>query len=93
MKAIWNGTILAESGDTQLVEGNHYFPAETINAECFLPSEQTSVCPWKGTASYYNITVNGELNNNAAWYYPEPKPEAQHITGHVAFWKGIEITE
>lgn len=93
MKAIWNGTILAESGDTQLVEGNHYFPAETINAECFLPSEQTSVCPWKGTASYYNITVNGELNNNAAWYYPEPKPEAQHITGHVAFWKGVEITE
>lgn len=93
MKAIWNGMILAESSETQVVEGNHYFPADTINAECFLPSEKTSVCPWKGTASYYNIAVGGELNNNAAWYYPEPKPEAGHITGHIAFWKGVEVTE
>ncbi len=92
MKATWNGTVLAESNDTIVVEGNHYFPADTINMEYFSPSETHTVCGWKGTASYYNITANGDTNKDAAWYYPETKPDAKNIEGYVAFWKGVEIS-
>ncbi len=91
MKATWNGTALAESDDTVVVEGNHYFPSDAINKEYFQPSETNSVCPWKGTASYYHVVVNGETNKDAAWYYPDTKPDAKNIEGHVAFWRGVEI--
>jgi len=92
MKAIWRGATLAESDETVVVEGNHYFPADSINREHFSASETHTVCPWKGTASYYDVTVNGEVNKDAAWYYPEPKEAAQNITGRVAFWKGVEVS-
>jgi uncharacterized protein (DUF427 family) len=93
MKATWNNATLAESDDTVVVEGNHYFPRGAINTEFFQPSETHTVCPWKGTASYYDIVVDGETNPDAAWYYPEPKPAAQEITDRIAFWKGVEVTD
>ena len=93
MKAIWNGAVLAESDDTEVVEGNHYFPAESLRTEYFQPSETHTVCPWKGTASYYDVVVDGDVNGDAAWYYPEAKPDAKNIEGRVAFWKGVEVTE
>jgi len=93
MKAIWNETVLAESDDTILVEGNHYFPAESIDKQYFQPSQTHSVCGWKGTASYYDVVVNGDTNKDAAWYYPDCKPEAKNIEGRVAFWKGVKVTE
>lgn len=92
MKASWNGTVIAESNSTEVVEGNQYFPADSINREFFKPSATTSVCPWKGTASYYTVDVNGKQNADAAWYYPTPKDAAKNITGYVAFWKGVEVT-
>ena len=91
MKAIWNGAVLAESDETIVVEGNHYFPADSINREFFRPSETRTVCGWKGTASYYDIVVGGATNKDAAWFYPAPKPEAQEIENRVAFWKGVEV--
>ncbi len=91
MKAIWNGTVLAESDQTEVVEGNHYFPPEAIKREFFTPSETHSVCPWKGTASYYTVAVDGKQNADAAWYYPEPKDAAKQIKGYVAFWKGVTV--
>ena len=91
MKAIWNGTIVAESERTEIVEGNHYFPPETIRSEFFRPSEKHTVCSWKGTASYYTLQVDGARNVDAAWFYPQPKDAAKHIEGHVAFWKGVEV--
>lgn len=91
VKAIWKGKVLAESDRTEVVEGNHYFPAEAIHKEFFQPSETHSTCPWKGVASYYSIEVDGEKNPDAAWYYPEPKPAARNIAGRVAFWKGVRI--
>jgi uncharacterized protein (DUF427 family) len=91
MKAIWNGAVLAESDDTVVVENNHYFPADALNREFFKPSDHTSVCGWKGTASYYSLEVDGQSNPNAAWYYPEPKERATAIRGRVAFWKGVQI--
>ncbi|MCA9927385.1 MAG: DUF427 domain-containing protein [Anaerolineales bacterium] len=91
MKAVWNGTVLAESDDTIVVEGNHYFPPNAINKGFFKTSSQTSVCPWKGTASYYDISVGGQVNKGAAWYYPNPKPAAEEIAGYVAFWKGVKV--
>ncbi|MGE0594498.1 MAG: DUF427 domain-containing protein [Vicinamibacterales bacterium] len=91
MKAIWNGTVLAESDDTVVVEGNHYFPVESISRELFEFSPTTSVCPWKGTASYYSLTVDGQRNADACWYYPEPKPAASEIKGRVAFWRGVQV--
>jgi uncharacterized protein (DUF427 family) len=91
MKATWRGATLAESDDTVVVEGNHYFPADSIKREYFQASEKHTTCPWKGEASYYDVVVNGEVNNAAAWYYPEPKEAAQNITGRVAFWKGVEV--
>jgi len=91
VKAIWKGKVLAESDQTEVVEGNHYFPADTVHKEFFRPSETHSTCPWKGVASYYSIEVDGEKNPDAAWYYPDPKPAARNITGRVAFWKGVRI--
>jgi uncharacterized protein (DUF427 family) len=91
MKAIWNGTVIAESANTEVVEGNQYFPSDAIKSEFFKPSATTSVCPWKGTASYYTLDVNGKQNPDAAWYYPTPKDAAKNITGYVAFWKGVEV--
>ncbi|MBB03228.1 MAG: DUF427 domain-containing protein [Rubinisphaera brasiliensis] len=90
-KATWNGAILAESEQTEVVEGNHYFPVDSLNREYFSDSDHHSSCPWKGTASYYNVVVEGETNQNAAWYYPEPKSAAENIKGYVAFWKGVQV--
>jgi uncharacterized protein (DUF427 family) len=90
-KATWNGVVLAESEDTVVVDGNHYFPHDAIKKEFFKPSAQSSVCPWKGTASYYSLEVNGETNEDAAWYYPEPKPDAENIRNRVAFWRGVVV--
>ena len=92
MKAIWNGAVLAESDDTEVVEGNHYFPEESINADYFERSSKHTTCPWKGEASYYTVVVDGEKNADAAWYYPEPKEAAKQLKDHVAFWKGVEVT-
>ena len=91
MKAIWNNTVIAESDDTEVVDGNHYFPAGSIMKEFFRDNSDTSVCGWKGTANYYDIVVNGETNSGAAWYYADPKPEAANIKGRVAFWKGVTV--
>ena len=93
MRAIWNNTVLAESDDTVVVEGNHYFPADSILCEYFEPSETHTVCGWKGTASYYSLNVDGQQNPDAAWYYPEPKDAAENIRDRVAFWKGVQITD
>ncbi len=93
MKAKWNDQVLAESSDTVVIEGNHYFPPESINKSFFETSEHHTTCPWKGVASYYTINVNGELNENAAWYYPEVSDLAKGIKGYVAFWKGVEVVE
>jgi uncharacterized protein (DUF427 family) len=90
-KAIWGKAVLAESSATKQVEGNAYFPPESLNREFLQESTHTTVCPWKGTASYYDVTVNGLTNQNAAWYYPEPKQEAVQIKGYVAFWKGVRV--
>ncbi len=90
-KAVWNNVTLAQSDRTIEVEGNHYFPAESINQEYFQASDTQTSCPWKGKASYYNISVNGELNKDAAWYYPETKEKAKNIEGYVAFWRGVKV--
>lgn len=90
-RAIWEGVVLAESNDCVIVEGNHYFPPESIHRQYFTSSSETSACPWKGVASYYNIEVNGKVNANAAWYYPDPKDAACQIKGRVAFWKGVRV--
>jgi len=91
MQAIWKDTVLAESDDTVVVEGNHYFPADSLRREHFSESDTKSHCPWKGEASYYHVEASGETNADAAWYYPSPKPAAEEITGRVAFWKGVEV--
>jgi uncharacterized protein (DUF427 family) len=91
MKATWHGATLAESNDTVVVEGNHYFPASSINHAFFRDSATHTICPWKGEASYYDISINGTVNKDAAWYYPEPKDAAANIKGRVAFWKGVVI--
>ena len=90
-KAIWNGKVIAESDDTIVIEGNHYFPPESVNTELFKSSDTHTVCPWKGTASYYSIEVDGEVNEDAAWYYPDAKYAAKNIENYVAFWKGVEV--
>ena len=90
-KAIWNGQLLAESENTVMVEGNHYFPPESINKEFLTKSPQTSICPWKGAASYFDIKVEGQVNKAAAWVYPKPKSAASNIKDHVAFWKGVQV--
>jgi uncharacterized protein (DUF427 family) len=91
MKATWKGTVLAESDETVVVEGNHYFPADSIKREHFRESGAHTTCPWKGEASYYDVVVGGEVNADAAWYYPEPKDAAKEIEGRVAFWRGVRV--
>jgi uncharacterized protein (DUF427 family) len=93
VRATWHGAVLAESDRTEVVEGNHYFPLEDVHAEFFEPSDTQTVCPWKGTASYRSVVVEGERNEDAAWYYPNPKEAASQIADRVAFWKGVEVTE
>ena len=91
MRAIWNDAVLAESDDTTVVEGNHYFPADSLRQEYFRPNDHQSLCPWKGTASYYDVVVGDKVNLMAAWYYPEPKEAATQIKDHVAFWRGVHV--
>lgn len=91
MRAVWNGVVVAESNQTIVVEGNHYFPRESLNTQYFAPTETHTTCPWKGIASYFDIQVNGKLNPGAAWYYPEPKAAAHQIKDYVAFWRGVQI--
>jgi len=93
MKAIWQDMVLAESDETVVVENNHYFPIASLNKEYFADSNKTSFCPWKGTASYYSIEVEGNQNADAAWYYPEPKEGASQIKDRVAFWKGVKVID
>ena len=90
-KAIWNGAVLAESDYTEIVEGNHYFPQDSLNKQYFNESSTRTTCPWKGTASYFNIQVNGQTNRDAAWVYPDTKEAAKNIEGYVAFWRGVEV--
>ncbi|MFM1917282.1 MAG: hypothetical protein RJB01_797 [Actinomycetota bacterium] len=92
MRATWNGTVVAESDATVVVEGNHYFPPDAIKAEFFRPSDTVTTCAWKGAASYADIVIGDDVNFDAAWCYPSPKPEAQAITGYWAFWKGVEVS-
>jgi uncharacterized protein (DUF427 family) len=91
MKAVWHDTVIAQSPDTVIVEGNHYFPLASVNAALLEPSSHTSVCPWKGTANYYSLKVGDARNENAVWYYAEPKEAARQIKGRVAFWKGVSV--
>ena len=89
---MWNGAVLAESERTEVVEGNHYFPPDAVKRQYFAPSETHTICPWKGTASYYTVQVDGKTNPDAAWFYPETKDAAKNIENYVAFWKGVEVT-
>lgn len=90
-RAIWNDTVLAESDDTVVVEGNHYFPLASLDRDKFRPSDHHTTCPWKGEASYFDVVADGDVNPNAAWYYPTPKDAAAEITGRVAFWRGVRV--
>jgi uncharacterized protein (DUF427 family) len=90
-KALWSGKVIAESAATVVVEGNHYFPPDAVKKQFLKSSDHTSICPWKGTARYYHVEVDGLRNNNAAWYYPDPKPAAAEIKDRIAFWKGVRI--
>jgi uncharacterized protein (DUF427 family) len=90
-KAIWNGAVLAESDRCEVVEGNQYFPPQSVNRAYLETSATHTVCPWKGTASYYHVVANGQTNKDAAWYYPDPKPAATQIKGYVAFWRGVQV--
>lgn len=91
VKAVWKNKVIAESDETIVVEGNYYFPQESVKKEFLKDSDSHTTCPWKGHASYYNIVVEGEINKDAAWYYPDPKPAASKIKNYIAFWKGVEI--
>lgn len=91
MRAIWNGVTIAESDDTVVVEGNHYFPAAAVRAECLQPSATHTTCGWKGIASYHDVLAGGQVNRDAAWYYPDPKAAAENIKGRIAFWKGVTV--
>jgi uncharacterized protein (DUF427 family) len=93
MKATWNGAVIAQSDDTVVVEGNHYFPTGSLKRELFSETPTTSICPWKGTANYFSVTVDGKENKDAAWYYATPKDAAKEIKDHVAFWKGVVVSE
>ena len=91
MKAIWNSAVVADSDQTIVIEGNHYFPPDSVKQQCLEHSDTHTFCPWKGEASYYDVEVNGAVNKDAAWYYPRPKDAAKKITGYVAFWKGVKV--
>ena len=93
MKATWKDTVIAESDDTVVVEGNHYFPAESVRQEHLQPSTKHTTCPWKGEASYYDVVVGEDINADAAWYYPDPKPAASEIKDRIAFWRGVTVAE
>ena len=93
MKAVWQNTVVAESNETIVVEGNHYFPPESIKKDCFAPSDTHSTCHWKGLASYYHVKVNELVNQDAAWFYPDPKEAANSIKNYVAFWRGVTVSE
>jgi uncharacterized protein (DUF427 family) len=93
MRATWNGAVLAESDDTVVVEGNHYFPVESLHEQYFVPSQHTSVCPWKGVASYRSVQVDGQVNTDAAWEYESPSVAARSIKGRVAFWHGVQVAD
>jgi len=93
MKAIWNGRVIAESNDTVVVEGNHYFPPESVDRSFLRDSTTHTTCGWKGVASYYDVVVDGETNRDAAWHYPSPKDAARQISGRIAFWKGVRVSE
>lgn len=90
-KAIWNGVVIAESNETEMVEGNHYFPPNSIKQEYFQDNSTHTTCPWKGIASYYDVVVDGKVNKGAAWYYPTPKSAADNIKGYIAFWRGVTV--
>lgn len=90
-KAVWNGALIAESDETVMVEGNHYFPEQSVNRSLLKPSATTTTCAWKGVAHYYSLSVDGKENPDAAWYYPEPKPAAAQIKNRIAFWRGVEV--
>ena len=92
-KAIWQDVVIAESDETEMVEGNHYFPPDSIKSEFFKPSDSTSVCGWKGTANYYTVEVDGHSNPDAAWYYADPKSAAANIKGYIAFWRGVQVED
>jgi uncharacterized protein (DUF427 family) len=91
VQARWNGAVIARSDDTVVVEGNHYFPPEAVDAAVLRPSDTHTTCPWKGKASYYSLVVDGKENKDAAWFYPETKQAAEEIRGRIAFWKGVEV--
>jgi uncharacterized protein (DUF427 family) len=91
VRASWNGAVIAESDDTVVVEGNHYFPPDTVDFDLLRPSDTTTMCPWKGIAHYFHVVVNGDENVDAAWYYPEPKREAAEIRDRIAFWRGVRV--
>lgn len=91
VKAVWGGKVIAESNETVVVEGNEYFPREAVTKGFLKPSAHTSICPWKGTAHYFHVEVDGMRIDNAAWYYPEPNPAAENIRGKIAFWKGVQV--
>lgn len=91
--ATWNGILVAQSDKTEMVEGNHYFPIDSVKSEYLRPSDKETVCPWKGTASYYTLEVDGQQNPDAAWFYPQPKDAAEQIKDHVAFWRGVIVTD
>lgn len=93
MKAVWENTVVAESNETIVVEGNHYFPPDSIKKDCFAPSDTHSTCHWKGLASYYHVKVGEQVNQDAAWFYPDPKEAANSIKNYVAFWRGVNVTE
>ncbi len=90
-RAVWNGAVVAESDRCEIVEGNHYFPPDAVRRELLRDSATHTVCGWKGTASYYDIVVDGQVNKDAAWYYPEAKPAAGNIQGYIAFWRGVKV--
>jgi len=93
MKALWNDAVIAESDDTVVVEGNHYFPADSVKQEFLLPSQTSTHCPWKGDASYHTLKVGDDENKDAAWFYPDPKDAAMEIKDRVAFWKGVQVID
>lgn len=92
VEARWNGSVIASSDETIVVEGNHYFPADAVDPALLRPSTTTTICPWKGTAHYHSLHVNGAENSDAAWYYPDPKPKAENIRDRIAFWKGVTVS-
>ena len=93
VRAIWNGAVIAESNSTEVVEGNHYFPPDSVSRELLQPSDTTSVCGWKGTANYYHVVADGQTNKDAAWYYADPMEAAANIKDHVAFWNGVQVED